>query len=121
MVIRSVLKGCLITWSGVLVAFIVLTPARAEDAVPMFMTGNLLYATCTSGNTSICEGYIIGVADTLAGYYAKGQVCFSPPGVTADQVRDVVVRYIASNPAQRHFGAAGMIVRALASAFPCAR
>jgi hypothetical protein len=40
-------------------------------------------------------------------------------GVTAQQLRDIVVQYLYTHPADRHERANYLVVRALQAAFPC--
>jgi hypothetical protein len=62
-------------------------------------------------------GYVIGVAD------AYDQVFFCLPsgqsGVTAGQLKDVVLRYLKEHPENLHFTAPSLIFEALKKFWPC--
>ncbi|MFN7388163.1 Rap1a/Tai family immunity protein [Brevundimonas sp.] len=108
-------------------------PAKAD-----FLTGNELFAHCTAPETdpvyfakrSSCREYITGVHDGIEATsgvvsYALDRagdpirlVC-APPGVTARQMRDVVVTYLERHPETRHQSASLIIFGALGEAFPC--
>jgi Rap1a immunity proteins len=53
----------------------------------------------------------------LAGVMKK--LSCEPPGVTAGQVKDVVVRYLEKHPESRHAVGASLVLAALYEAFPC--
>lgn len=106
--------------------------ARAD-----FVTGNELYAICTSGDSSDrskCLGYVVRIADAAAynpivrkGYYtswgsslAQAHWCL-PSDVLDTQVLDVVVNYLRDKPQFRNAGAAGIVAFALDDAWPCNR
>src|SRR5579872_350884 len=82
-----------------------------RSAQPSFETGNTLYAVCTSGNQARCAGYIVGVADVFQSQNTT-PVCL-PTGVTGLQLVDVVKKYLADNPAERHYAAPSEIQLAL--------
>ena len=109
------------------------TPAKAD-----FMNGNDLYEHCTeekSDNladikTMHCVGYITGSADGLRNGNVFGQVLAGreeetldficvPERVTAGQMKDVVVSYLASNPSERHENASVLVAKALLRAWRC--
>lgn len=88
-----------------------------------FLSGNTLYAYMTSGNTFESElaiGCVMGIMDANNGPgRTKHRWCFSVPGgVTGEQARDVVRRFLEQNPNKRHFEAASLTEAALAEAFP---
>jgi hypothetical protein len=88
-----------------------------------FKNGNLLKGDCDSKvsfSNGLCDGYIVGVADTMAGGDTINgfRACF-PSDVTAKQVLDVARQYLDQNPAQRHSTAVGLLAKALEEAFPC--
>lgn len=87
-----------------------------------FVDGNKLLATCESEHHSDfgdCIGYITGVADVLQKTEINGFTACLPSNVTRGQIRDVVVRDLRSNPANRHYIATGLVAEALYKAFPC--
>jgi hypothetical protein len=73
----------------------------------------------------ICDAYVEGVTDTIAGVNALEanglaipSACL-PKGIAPEQVRAVVVQYLIANPAIRHLAAASHALSALQAAFPC--
>ena len=69
-----------------------------------------------------CYDYVVGVSDMILDFPAisgiKPTVCY-PNGVTAGQIVDVAVQYLASHPQERHYTASSTVLRALRQAFPC--
>ena len=90
-----------------------------------FEGGNGLYGVCSTpqlGEQGYCLGYVVGTLDTLFDAQEKGtmpQLVCVPGNVSGNQVRDVVVNYLAGHPEQRHFAASSLVLRALSMAFPC--
>jgi Rap1a immunity proteins len=77
-------------------------------------TGMKLVNDCArGGNLGFCQGYILGVSFRVS-CVPKGR-----DGVTADQLRFVVVQYIGSQPARWHMGAANLVEEALKDAYGC--
>ena len=70
-----------------------------------------------------CMAYITGVSDGLAemtrGTGGIVRAPCIPEGVTRGQALDIVVRYLDSQPEERHTGAGTVVAKALYSAFPC--
>jgi hypothetical protein len=87
-----------------------------------FETGNDLYAACNSGIGTIprleCTIYIDGVTDGAQVTTAKKLIC-PAPGVTRGQVIDIVEDALRDHPETRQQMAALLVVKALATAFPC--
>lgn len=109
------------------------TPVEAN-----FITGKVLYEICTPQDTdpdaavmmSECRGFIVGVFDGIEA--ASSVVTYSQnrqedpvkltcntSGVTADQLIDIVVRYLEDRPEHRNKPASLLIVDAFSRAFPC--
>jgi hypothetical protein len=94
-----------------------------------FLTGNELFEKCLQQapnylEMGTCLGFVGGTADAMAaaqisGGTAMGLRACLPPGVTAWQARDVVMRFLTYHPEVRHHAAAPLVARALAAAFPC--
>ena len=86
--------------------------ARAE-----FYSGNEILQRMQSESLVeqvIAIGFVGGVAD------AFDSILFCPPiGATVGQARDIARRYLLLNPGLRHRAAAGLVVDALAEAWPC--
>lgn len=93
-------------------AALLATPAHAG-----FETGNDLHDWCSSARGGPCMGYVAGVADT-AEFLQPNYFC-APTGVELGQMVDVVSSYLVSYPEKRHFPAQGIVMVALAEAFPC--
>lgn len=91
-----------------------------------FDSGNRLYEDCRSENyfnRGYCGGYVIGIVDTIEAMQESrllpaDALCI-PEGVTKGQLADVVTRYLADHPAQRHDEAGNLVPEALKRAFPC--
>jgi len=81
--------------------------------------GNRLLTICTTTSPAECDAYLAGVADAIeAGGRAKAAACI-PKAVTGVQLRDVVIKYIHSNPQTRELKGGLLTFRAYAAAFPC--
>lgn len=88
--------------------------ARAE-----FLSGNELYSKLTG--TSLMEkmyalGYVTGVYDVGV------HVTFCPrteQGITAGQIQDITINYLAANAGQRHRNAEVLVREALKQIWPC--
>lgn len=91
-----------------------LTTVHANAA---FFSGNDLYSRMTSeddGKVIMALGFVVGVHDSFEGEF----IC-TGNNVTAGQLRDVVKKYLAENPAKRDTGAVVLTTVALGRAFPC--
>lgn len=88
--------------------------ARAE-----FLTGNDLYSKLTAREVMdrmYALGYVIGVYDVNVHL----TVCpRTEQGITAGQIQDIVINYLASNPGQRHRNAEILVRDALKQIWPC--
>lgn len=99
------------------------SPVAAAD----FETGNQLLSSCDtkiSGEGLQCLAYLEGL---IAGALFTGDpitkpdpLCL-PDRVTMGQVRDVVVEYLRTKPAVRHFPGGLLALAALRNAFPCSQ
>ena len=96
-----------------LIAVLASASAHAE-----FKDGNKLLSDMTGVtiNQMNAIGYVMGVADTLAGI-----THCSPSTVTAGQMHDMVKQYLETSPSMRHFSADSLINRVLSNAWPCAK
>ena len=89
--------------------------ARAE-----FLTGNELYTRLTAQavmDKMYALGYVVGVYDVNV------HVTFCPrteQGITAGQVQDIVINYLATNAGKRHLNAEILVRDALKQIWPCA-
>jgi hypothetical protein len=98
-----------------------------EAANFAYSDGNTLYAECTNQAFYVgCLGYIEGINDAMAmiefAGHSEGLVgykrCLSAR-VSAGQLGDVVVQFLAAHPANRHLPAANLVAQALSEAFSC--
>ena len=103
---------------------VVLALLGAINCARAFYTGNELYDTCSAkesqtagfyGKSGYCNGFIDGV---FAATTPTISFC-GWSGVTSRQLRDVVIQYLNTHPAERHQLANDLVVRALKQAFPC--
>jgi hypothetical protein len=106
-------------WSIVLSTWLLCSsPAFAATALE---TGNVLLQDCVQQNLQFCLGYVDAVTDALDGNSVNGYIACIPKGVTAGQLKDVVVQYLLFKPADRHLAAVGLVADAISQAFPCRR
>ena len=92
-----------------------------------FYDGNRLYTLCKADerayDTGACVGFIAGVSDTLSA--SKNQrepsrrICL-PRRTTQEELRQVVVDYLALVPQLRGYDANFLVELALRAAYPCA-
>jgi hypothetical protein len=88
-----------------------------------FLRANQLYSLCSSESkldNAVCEGYIIGVNDSVFSGHLSNvfQVCY-PAGVTIEQLRLILVKYMETVPDKLHFVAEGIVAEGLATVFQC--
>jgi hypothetical protein len=96
------------------------SPLRAE----YFETGRDLYQKCRAAGTAsqvFCFGFIIGIADVMEDNPLDGRSACIPKDATIQQVTEVVVRFLESNPDIRDFTGESLTVQALSEKYPCAR
>ena len=102
-----------------LVGAVVLGTGTAAAQRVSRVDGNRLLSMCMSAGKGECDAYLSGVADTIALQgRAHAQACI-PTGVTGTQLREVVTKYISSNPQSRQEKAADLTMKAFAAAFRC--
>jgi hypothetical protein len=90
------------------------------------ITGQKFYETCNSkglAETSLCLGYTMGLSDGLSMLQMNPLGDFKPICIptkaTAGQQRDVIVNYLANNPAIRHHSIGILSIAAWRNAWPC--
>jgi len=112
--------------STVLVSALLLATAGQALAGWSYLTGDALYAQCTSKadwDIHSCTTYIMGVSDGIdliqGGYpnHATAPLVCSPY-LSGKDLKDIVVTYL-SDPANRHYSAAETVTFALEKAWPC--
>ena len=106
--------------------------ARAEpNPISGFISGNKLLELCDApfgtNSQAWCDGYIIGVDDTLtiteavsgkAGSASHRYYCLRQD-VTLGQTSLVVLNYLKAHPDKLDLIASELVIAALAEAFPC--
>lgn len=118
---RNLLKVLAIGSSFILATLSSLPAMSASNM--MFFTGTQLYNLCRSpesGKQLICEGYILGVNDTIHSGYLSDHfnLCF-PKGVEPSQLRLQVINFMENNPDVMHFVAEGIVAKTLELKYPC--
>lgn len=108
--------------------FVMLVTGSAAEAeekqVNGYLDGNELLTWCSESITARCGAYDMGVADAMQFFRTDGgnltgfRACIPPP-VTSKQVEDIVMKFLREHPELRHLSAAGLVINALADAFPC--
>lgn len=100
-------------------------PALGEKSVTAFYSGNALLELCSkppgTRQYEVCLAYLVAISDALShtGSTIGGYRSCRPHGVTSDQIRDVVTKWLRDNPNYRHLAAAGLVANALEDGFPC--
>ena len=89
-----------------------------------FYSGTKLYNLCradTPINEALCEGYILGVQDSIySGHLSEHfNVCL-PEGVEPDQLRLQLINFIENNPNIMNFAAEGLVAKSLETSYACA-
>lgn len=100
----------------------VVTPAFAESNF-VGVQGNLLFNLCDSddpNDVSSCNGYILGVLDSIYSGHLKEHfdLCF-PPGINVTQMRLMIMKYMEQNPENLNMAAEGFVAKAMELAFAC--
>jgi hypothetical protein len=114
---RPLSVGCLM----LALAMFIKGTGSAQEQPPRYspvQTGNDLLRVCQSDNLfdqGVCGGFITAVSQMAQ---IADQACYFE-GVTLEQGKDVVVRYLSSNPETRHKRAVVLTSKALIQAFPC--
>jgi hypothetical protein len=88
-----------------------------------FLRANQLYSLCSSEvklDNAVCKGYILGLNDSMYSGHLSNvfQVCY-PDGLTIEQLRLVLIKYMEAVPEKLHFVAEGVIAEGLATVFQC--
>jgi hypothetical protein len=110
------------TFSCFILIFLLNTGVHSSSSAA-FMKANQLYSLCSSDQAidhSICEGYIIGINDSIFSGHLGNifQVCY-PEGISITQLRLVMVNYMETIPEKLHFVADGIVGEGLATVFQC--
>ena len=111
--------------SGLAISFLGLaaSPAKAQ-----FFTGNDIFAECQASPSDTtywqrdmkCTAYIVGAYDAAdAVRSARNTERCGPDGLTAGQLRDVVVKYMRDNPETRNLSGGKLVILAIMTAWQC--
>lgn len=103
-------------------------PVAAQDSTPssgVFKTGQEVYDLCTSKTESdldMCDYFIMAAHDMIKLYgdtdMAEGDICL-PKGVTALEVRNVVMAYWQAKMSSLRYSAVSSIRNALVEKYGC--
>ena len=88
-----------------------------------FYNGTKLYNLCradTQIDEALCEGYILGVQDSIYSGHLSDHfdVCL-PEGVEPDQLRLQLINFIENNPNIMNFAAEGLVAKSLETTYAC--
>jgi len=119
---NTIIKKWLKVFSGLALTLFIISGVQASSS-DAFLRANQLYSLCSSEvklDNAVCEGYIIGVNDSMFSGYLSNvfQVCY-PAGVTIEQLRLILVKYMETVPDKLHFVAEGVVAEGLARVFQC--
>jgi Rap1a immunity proteins len=97
---------------GALAGMLAVTPVAAQDH-----TGETLYGACQS--EVWCNAFAVGIM--AAGPWSPVAIALScmPREASANQLRDVIMKYLQDNPELRHHYFADVITMAIYDAWPC--
>jgi hypothetical protein len=102
-----------------LAALSIVASSQAQAERQFFYDGNSIHESCSTdprGTTNYVAG-VVDAHETLTGG-SEPRFCI-PPRVTGGQARDVVCKFVAERPHDRHLAASPLIILALKAAFPC--
>lgn len=102
-------------WTAFILVILASTSAVRAQNLTQYLSGNDLYDSCSQKSVH-STGYVEGVVDADLG--RPWGYCV-PVGVRADQLRDVVCRYLEAHPEARQQMAPNLIRSAFAEAWPC--
>lgn len=101
------------------ICFFVLTSPSAQ--AQSWATGNDVKEACHSDSyhdRGYCLGFAIAIAAVVTRPFGPWKACY-PTGVTAGQLRDVMVKFLDDHPELLHVNATSLPARAYTEAFPC--
>ena len=119
---NTIIKKWLKVLSCLALTLFIISGVQASSS-EAFLRANQLYSLCSSEvklDNAVCEGYIIGVNDSVFSGHLSNifQVCY-PAGVTIEQIRLVLVKYMETVPEKLHFVAESIVAGGLATVFQC--
>ena len=106
-----------------LIFILILNTSAHSSSSLGILKANELYSLCTSEqalDNSFCEGYVIGINDSMFSGHLSNifQVCY-PAGISIEQLRLVLIKYMETIPEKLHYVADGIVAEGLASVFQC--
>lgn len=117
--------------AGTAIALVIaaaIVPAAAQESTPssgVFKTGRQVYDLCVSkvdGDVDMCDYFIMAAHDMIKLYgdtdMAEGDICL-PKGVTALEVRNVVLDYWKAKTSSLQYSAVSSIRNALIEKYSC--
>ena len=114
----SILKSLTLAFSLVLIG-----SCLSAGSTKYFYNGTKLYNLCRSKNPkdeAICEGYIVGVQDSLySGHLSHHFNLCLAEGVEPDQLRLQLINFIENNPDIMNFAAEGLVAKSLETSYAC--
>ena len=114
----STIKSAFICFSLILIG----TNSLAGSS-KFFYTGTKLYNLCradTSIDEALCEGYILGVQDSIySGHLSEYFNICLPEGIEPDQLRLQLIQFIENNPNIMNFAAEGLVAKSLETSYAC--
>jgi len=101
--------------------FVSMLPFASPVWAGTFQDGNSLYEACSGDelDKTYCVGYITSVADIMESDTLYVFKACSLENVTGGQLLDVVTRWLAEHPKDRHHNGTILVAWALSEAFPC--
>ena len=106
-------------WWIALLATLWVTPAASQQ--PGFHIGNSFYKLCATaheGPTFVaCFAYVQGAHDML-NWERGSKLCYAP-GVTMQQIYDLLLKAIADDPRKGNFPTIGVLEMTLSEKFKC--
>ena len=107
----------------ILVYFTTLGSFLSAGSTKYFYNGTKLYNLCRSDtpiNEALCEGYILGVQDSIySGHLSDHFSVCLPEGVEVDQLRLQLINFIENNPNIMNFAAEGLVAKSLETSYSC--
>jgi hypothetical protein len=100
----------------VLVAWLMCSQVFAARSV--IMTGEELHKVCQTDQAT-CTGFITGVADALEAISWPAPHTCRPSAVKLHRIVDLVVKYLADNPARHDEPAFDLVYDAQVAVWPC--
>ena len=108
--------------AAVLFSFSIAAQADSPAYLPKYVDGNGFYESCRLDATAaVCIAYVKGASDAFSAASILLNACLyaPPPNASADQLSDILVKYLREHPERRALGAASLFLAAMRETFPC--